>query len=181
MLLFGDECRRTQRGNNNAYCQDNVISWFDWRRVRKHKGLLRFCQALIAFRKAEPTVRQSSFLTGRPVRPSGLPDASWYSPSGNPVDWTEADGSLVCLLAAVPSRDKLSPPTHHVLLMCHAGKEPREFVMPPTAAGRPWRLFMDTGAESPADIHPDLDGPPINGPIRLESQSLVCYVAADES
>jgi isoamylase len=181
MLLFGDECRRTQRGNNNAYCQDNVISWFDWRRVRKHKGLLRFCQALIAFRKAEPTVRQTSFLTGRPVRPSGLPDASWYSPSGKPVDWTKDDGSLVCLLAAVPSRDKLLPPTHHVLLMCHAGSEPREFVAPPAAAGRPWRLFVDTAAESPADIFPDLDGPPISGPTRLESRSLVCYVAADES
>ena len=66
MLLCGDECRRTQRGNNNAYCQDNDISWFDWRLVRKHRGLWRFCRALIAFRKAEPSVRRTGFLTGQP-------------------------------------------------------------------------------------------------------------------
>ena len=84
MLLAGDECRRTQRGNNNAYCQDNDISWFDWKLVEKHEGLRRFCQALIAFRKAEPTVRQTNFLRGQPRRPGGLPDVSWFAPAGQP-------------------------------------------------------------------------------------------------
>ena len=83
MLLFGDECRRTQQGNNNAYCQDNAISWFDWRLVRKNEHLLRFCQALMEFRKAEPTVRRTDFLTGLPVRPGGLPDVSWYGSAGD--------------------------------------------------------------------------------------------------
>ena len=103
MMVAGDECRRTQRGNNNAYCQDNAISWFDWRLVKKHEDLRRFCQALIAFRKAEPTVRQTR-LPHRPAgRPGGLPDVSWYNADGGPVDWEQpTTASLTCLLAAVP-------------------------------------------------------------------------------
>lgn len=182
MLLSGDECRRTQRGNNNAYCQDNPISWFDWRRVVKHKDVFRFCQALIAFRKAEPTVRQSRFVTGEPVRPGGLPGVSWFDAEGRSVDWGRHDCSLVSLLAAVARSDPLSPPAHHVLLMVHAGTEPREFVLPKIGAGLPWRLFLDTAADSPRDIYPELDGPapPPGGPIRLESRSTVCFVAADD-
>ena len=83
MLLAGDECRRTQQGNNNAYCQDNAISWFDWRLVQRNEPLVRFVQALIAFRRSEPTVRRTDFLTGQPVRPGGLPDASWFSPGAS--------------------------------------------------------------------------------------------------
>ncbi len=182
MLLFGDECRRTQRGNNNAYCQDNAISWFDWQCVRKHAGLVRFVQALVAFRKAEPTVRQTGFLTGRPARPGRLPDVSWFSAAGGPVDWSNGDGGLACLLAAVPSRNKLSPPTHHVLMLFHAGPEPRSFELPRPARGLPWRLFVDTAAEPPADVFPDLDGPPPppDNRLRMEGRSLVCFVAPDE-
>ena len=64
MLLAGDECRRTQQGNNNAYCQDNEISWFDWELVERNSGLLRFAKSLIAFRKRQPAVRRDSFLVG---------------------------------------------------------------------------------------------------------------------
>ncbi len=67
MLLSGDECRRTQRGNNNAYCQDNAISWFDWRLVEKNADLVRFVQGLIALRRANPTVRRKDFLRGEPI------------------------------------------------------------------------------------------------------------------
>ncbi len=86
MILMGDECRRTQRGNNNAYCQDNAISWFNWKLVRKNESLRRFLAALVAFRRAEPTIRQSNFLTGRPLRPGGLPDVSWYNAQGTAVE-----------------------------------------------------------------------------------------------
>jgi glycogen operon protein len=181
MIVAGDECRRTQRGNNNAYCQDNAISWFDWRLVDKHKSLGRFCRALIAFRKAEPTIRQTSFLSGQPVCPGGLPDASWYNADGKPIDWDRNDRSLVCLLAAVPRTDTSTEPNHHLLLFCHADPEPREFTFPEPARIIPWRLFIDTAAQSPEDIYPELDGPipPSPGVIRLESRSMICYVAPD--
>ncbi len=182
MLLAGDECRRTQRGNNNAYCQDNAVSWFNWRLAEKHQDLRRFCQALIAFRKAEPTVRQSNFLDGEPVRPAGMPDTSWYNPSGEPVDWGRRENSLICLLAAQPQRDVLRPPNHHLLMLFHAGSEPLEFRLPPLARGLKWRQFIDTAAEPPADVYPDRDGPapPSDGVIELQGRSLVCYVGPDE-
>ena len=73
MLLAGDECRRTQSGNNNAYCQDNEITWFNWKLVERYESLRRFCAALVAFRKAEPTVRQPEFLRGQPFAPAACP------------------------------------------------------------------------------------------------------------
>ena len=180
MILFGDECRRTQRGNNNAWCQDNDLSWFDWRLVHKHRGLRRFCQGLIALRKAEPALRRTTFLTGKPLQPGGLPDVSWYGPQGGEVDWTADQGSLVCLWAALPPKYEDSPPAHHVLLMCHAGPESCRFVVPGTVRDLHWRLFLDTAAKSPGDLYFDGDGPPLpsGGGVDLESRSMVCYVAA---
>ncbi|MFV1035437.1 hypothetical protein QML28_29960, partial [Klebsiella pneumoniae] len=101
MIQAGDELARSQRGNNNAYCQDNEISWVNWDYMKRHRSLVRFCQALIAFRRSEPTVRQENFLTGTPRRPGGLPDLSWFNPDGHGVDWHRDERSLVCLLAAV--------------------------------------------------------------------------------
>lgn len=182
MLLFGDECRRTQQGNNNAYCQDNDISYFDWRLVRSNKPLRRFCQGLISFRRAEPTVRRTTFLSGQPASPGGLPDVSWYRADGGPVDWNSDDRLLVCLLAAVPRTSKLASPNHHVLIICHSGLEPRQVRLPIATRGLPWRLFVDTAAKSPGDIFPDLDGPPFpEAEVTVEPRSLVCYVAPQVS
>ena len=182
MILSGDEIRRTQRGNNNAYCQDNAISWFDWKLVKKNEPLRRFCQALIAFRKAEPTVRQVDFLTGQPVRPGGLPDISWHSAQGGPIDWDSDERSLTCILAALPRRRSIDTPNHHILLMYHAGIESREFKVPEIALDVPWRLFVNTAAEPPNDVYPGLDGPRpgAGGVVPVESRSLLCFVATDQ-
>ncbi|MEN6450917.1 MAG: glycogen debranching protein GlgX [Thermoguttaceae bacterium] len=181
MILFGDECRRTQLGNNNAYCQDNEISWFNWKLAEKNAGLRRFCQGLIAFRKAEPTVRQTDFFRGQPRRPGGLPDVSWYGPSGIAAEWSADSRSLVCLLAAAPSDERLDVPNHHVLMLMHAGTDARHFILPPLARNYPWRLFLNTAAESPADIYPSLDGPAAspNGIVPMEARSMVVYIAWD--
>src|SRR5213075_2203997 len=88
MLLGGDEFGRTQGGNNNAFCQDNEISWFDWKSVDGE--LLEFSRSLIAFRAAHPTFRRRSFLTGGAPRGSGLPDVWWFRPDGRKMtqrDW----------------------------------------------------------------------------------------------
>ena len=181
MILAGDECRRTQRGNNNAYCQDNPTSWFDWKLTKKHESLVRFCRTLIAFRRAEPTVRRTDFLTGQPTSPGGFPDISWYNAKGAPVNWESTARSLVCLLAAVPATAAAAPPTNHILTMYHGGVEAKTFRIPPIARTASWRLFLDTAADAPDDAYPNLDGPrfPANGKITLEAHSLVCYVATD--
>ena len=88
MLLAGDECRRTQRGNNNAYCQDNEISWFDWRLLQQQPrpAPLRAGPDRLPPRRAG-TVRQLNFLTGRPAAPAACPTWPGYNADGRPVDW----------------------------------------------------------------------------------------------
>ncbi|MCE5267727.1 MAG: glycogen debranching protein GlgX [Planctomycetaceae bacterium] len=181
MLLAGDECRRTQLGNNNAYCQDNEVSWFDWKLIDKHAGLRRFCEGLIHFRRAEPTVRQTDFFRGEPRRADGLPDVSWYGPSGSEVEWSADSRSLVCLLAAAPPEEGQGPLNHHVLMLMHAGTDPRHFILPPLARGLGWRLLLNTAADSPADIYPDLDGPALPQPevVPMEARSMVVYIARE--
>ncbi len=181
MLLAGDECRRTQQGNNNAYCQDNEISWFDWRLVEEHRDLWRFCRALLAFRRSEPTVRQTDFFRGQPRRPGGLPDVTWFGPSGGPIDWASDSRSLVCLVAAAEPAEPLASPNHHVLLLIQAGTDSRHFILPPPARGLPWRLLLNTAAASPSDIYPNLDGSPApsTGVVPMEARSMVVYIAPD--
>jgi isoamylase len=175
MLVFGDECRRTQKGNNNAYCQDNETSWFDWSLVEKNADLVRFVQSLIHFRRQQPTVRRETFLTGKPEIDGALPDVSWYSALGTAVDWSGNDGTLICLLKA--PQDK---PAKDVLLLINATGSPREFILPPVAKGTAWRLFVDTAADPPSDVYPNYDGPPPprSRRLTLSYRSLCCFVAA---
>src|SRR5262249_3091899 len=149
---FGDECRRTQRGNNNAYCQDNAISWFDWELVESNADLFRFCQGLIEFRKNQPTLHRKTFLKGKPAMPDDLPDVSWFGCDGQPMDWNADDHSLICLLAAWPKIGAKQLVARHLMILCHAGNSPRQFVLPELAGGIQWRLFLNTAADSPHDI-----------------------------
>jgi isoamylase len=179
MLLAGDECRRTQRGNNNAYCQDNEISWFDWRLVRKNADLVRFIRGLIEFRKTQPAVRRTNFLEGHPTRPGGLPDVSWFSTTGLRIDWNRDSCSLACLFAAPDSGPDASADARHVLIFFHSGTLPRDFVLPWHIRDLEWRQFVNTAAPTPDDVHPDLDGPkvPSDSIVRAEPRSLLGYVA----
>jgi glycogen operon protein len=84
MFVMGDEVRRTQRGNNNAYCQDNEISWFDWSRLENPEGrrLLEFSRRLIGLRHAHPIFRRPKFFQGRKIRGSDVKDVMWFDPDG---------------------------------------------------------------------------------------------------
>lgn len=179
MFVAGDECRRTQRGNNNAYCQDNEISWFDWNLVQQNKDLVRFVRALVHFRRNQPTVRRKRFLTGRPEREGALPDVSWYSPLGTAVDWHANDPAFIALLSAPGPQNDPEGLGRDVMLFVNGTTMPREFIMPPVAKGTRWRLFVDTAAQPPHDVYPQLDGPPPPQAQRLvlAARSLCCYVA----
>ncbi|MFM7072146.1 MAG: glycogen debranching protein GlgX [Planctomycetota bacterium] len=179
MVVFGDECRRTQRGNNNAYCQDNEISWFDWSLVERNADLLRFARTLIQFRRGQPSVRRPAFLTGRPTQEGELPDLSWYSPLGTAVDWHGHDLALTCLLKAPEPDQDPDGLGRSVLILVNATVEPREFVIPPVARGIPWRQFIDTAEAAPYDIYPQADGPrlPETGRLTVPYRSLTCFVA----
>jgi glycogen operon protein len=175
MILSGDEVLRTQRGNNNAYCQDNPISWFDWRLVERSAEMLRFVQALVAFRRRQPNVRRGSFLTGKPARPGMLPDVSWYGANGKLIEW-HANGPSLTSVFGTSGLD--NPAARAVMIMLHAGCQPQRFVLPQPASNLTWRQFIDTAAESPNDIFPDANGPVLGKePVMLEHHSLHCYVA----
>jgi glycogen operon protein len=180
MLLMGDECRRTQRGNNNAYCQDNALSWFDWKLVEKNDGLLRFTQALIEFRRQQPAVRRVDFPSGDAPRPGELPDVLWFGPDGRRKDWRAGCPSLTCMFSAPPA-DAARPKPRHVLIMMHAGRQPREFTIPLLPKPVNWRVFLDTRQNSPNDIFPALDGPfpPPLGRVCLDHHSTMVFVSTE--
>jgi glycogen operon protein len=180
MILAGDECRRTQQGNNNAWCQDNPVSWFDWRLVEQEADMVRFVRELVALRRSNPTLRRRDFLVGGASGVGDLPDVEWFSPEGVHIDWYAADGSLACFFGAPAARDAADVP-RHVLVLAHAGSAPKTFHFPqaePLRALR-WRLFIDTGRSPPADIHPAGAGPLIDvrQPLALSDHALVCLLA----
>jgi isoamylase len=94
MLLHGDEAGRTQRGNNNAYCQDNELSWQDWRIQGPARALLAFTRSLIALRRAHPVFRRSRFFYGRRLHGAEVKDLTWFRPDGKEIaeeDWTNPE------------------------------------------------------------------------------------------
>ncbi|HVB33611.1 MAG TPA: glycogen debranching protein GlgX [Patescibacteria group bacterium] len=140
MLLGGDEFRRTQRGNNNAYCQDNQISWYDWGLAEKNREIHRFCRGMIAFRRAHPVLRQETFYT--------VDDLRWFNPEGAVPDWFDPETrSLACLIFGRGEPD--------LCLIFNAGVEPAAFVLPKPFAGGSWRLAADTFRDPPQDFLED--------------------------
>ncbi|MDT4963426.1 MAG: isoamylase [Pseudonocardiales bacterium] len=157
MLLGGDELGRTQHGNNNAYCQDNAISWFDW--SSPDEQLLGFTRKLIALRRAHPVLRRSRFLTG--VEATEL---RWYTPTGaemSPSDWGDpAVRSIAVYLDGADDPDRATDGTPLVdddfLLLINAWWQPLDFALPATRAGQTWSPEIDTyepsGTAPPAII-----------------------------
>lgn len=160
MITAGDEISRTQKGNNNAWCQNNPVSWFNWKLVSKNSAFLRFAKAIIQTRRSEPHLRRARYLIGERLAPTQFPDVGWFSPEGRNVDWNSPDNRLTILLSA-DARSGEHPGRHHFLLFINGTPEETSFTFPETAlfSGANWHLFVDTGAESPNDIYPDFNGP----------------------
>ncbi|MEN0110119.1 MAG: glycogen debranching protein GlgX [Planctomycetota bacterium] len=177
MMVSGDEVLRTQRGNNNAYCQDNALSWFDWRLVERNAEMLRFTQQLIALRRRQPVLRRADFLTGGPRAHGDRPDVAWYGVGGQAIDWHQTFHSLTCVLSPTGLDD---PDARHVMTMMHSGGQPQDFRVPETARSLDWRLVVDTSAEPPADAYVDTRGPALDthDPLRLDHHTLKCFIAS---
>ncbi|SMX33876.1 glycogen debranching protein GlgX [Maliponia aquimaris] len=143
MLLAGDEGGNTQHGNNNAYCQDNEISWLDWQAM--DQDLVGFTAALAQFRKAHPVLRQTHFLHGA-ERPDGQPDVEWRAFDGSELNWRDPGLSSLCLLlrGCAESREGRADP-QEVLLAFNREALPQELHLPDPEAGR-WRREIDTAA-----------------------------------
>ena len=144
MIRAGDEVRRTQLGNNNAYCQDNEIGWFDWTRVEQHGEILRFFRGMIDFRKRHASLRRSDFFSGR-TNSRGLPDIAWHACRLGGPGWNDPESRVLAFtLAGFDEEDDL-----HVML----NMDWRSFDFElPKIPGRRWVRAVDTARPSPEDI-----------------------------
>ncbi|GGC54587.1 glycogen debranching protein GlgX [Chelatococcus reniformis] len=144
MLLMGDELSRTQDGNNNAYCQDNDISWLDWRRDAKvDPDLLAFTQALVRLRRQNDAFRRRKFLTGEPVaRNHGLRDVYWLAPDGREMtldDWNDGLRRTIGIQLGNDARDG-----KRFLLLLNADEREIPFTLDETLPGERWVGIFDT-------------------------------------
>ncbi len=144
MLAMGDEARRTQRGNNNAYCQDNELSWFDWRAVENQPGLLRLVRGLIRFTQARTLFEEERFWNADSAA-NAAPQITWHGIHLNQPDWGHDSHSLAFSLHNPEAQEHL-----HIIL--NAYWEPLAFDLPLLPAGQLWRRVVDTARPSPADL-----------------------------
>lgn len=168
MLLAGDEVLRTQQGNNNAWCQDNEISWFDWRLTTANGDMLRFVREMIALRRRHPCLSRPRFLTGEADPATGLPDIAWQGREPGRLPWEDPDGRFIAFTLAGfgPGEGPLQ-----VLVNMSDRSEP---VGLPVLRGWTWHLAVDTARASPLDIVPPPDQAPFTEPqYRSQPRSVV--------
>jgi isoamylase len=159
MLTGGDEVARTQNGNNNAYCQDNELSWFDWERCEEQARLLSFTRRIIQLRLAHPNLRRRRFFQDRVIRtPAGgkpvkiVKDIAWFSPDGNEVPDDAWGAEWIRSIALLLNGQTLQVADengewvldHSFLLLVNASHEGVRFNLPPSPTGNPWVQIVDT-------------------------------------
>jgi isoamylase len=144
MICGGDEVRRSQRGNNNPYCQDNEISWFDWSLVDKDREIFRFCQRMIDFRKRNRALRRSEFFTGE-TNARGLIDIAWHACRLSSPGWSDPNSRALAFTLAGREQDQ------DIHVMMNMYWESLDFELPPLS-GRAWSRAVDTALLPPDDI-----------------------------
>ncbi|MCX8087576.1 MAG: glycogen debranching protein GlgX [Rhodocyclaceae bacterium] len=155
MILAGDEMGRTQRGNNNAYCQDNEVSWVNWNLSQADRELLEFVARLVHLRRAHPVFRRRNFFQGRPIRGSGIKDIHWLKPDGTEMndhewlhDYAKSLGVYLSgeALEEVDARGRPVKDDNFVLLF-NAHHERVDFKLPAIGANCVWHVVIDTHYE----------------------------------
>jgi glycogen operon protein len=155
MLSHGDELGRTQGGNNNAYAQDNEITWVNWELDERQQSLVAFTRRLIALRQAHPVLRRRHFFRGTAVEGSQQKDVTWIRSDGNEmtdVDWANADARALGMLidgAATDEVDERGQAVHGdtLLLMLNSGESPVQFTLPALGGKNIWVVMLDTAHE----------------------------------
>jgi glycogen operon protein len=172
MFVAGDEIGRTQNGNNNAYCQDNELSWFDWERADANGDLFRFFKGMIGLRHKHASLRRSSFLTGE-LNQRGVPDVRWHGIDLDQPDWGAGSRVVAFTLSGV---DPLEPDLH---VMMNMDDKTHEFAVP-TEEGRGWAFFADTAKASPDDIaEPGKERPFEDERYAVEGRSIVILTSRE--
>ncbi len=157
MLLGGDEIGRTQQGNNNAYCQDNEISWYDWEHA--DQSLLDFVRSITKFRERHPVFRRRRWFQGRPIRGSEVSDIGWFTPAGEQMsesDWQQGFAKSLGVFLNGEGIPTLNTRGERVVddsfyVLFNAYYEALDFVLPNGAWGNRWTVVLDTNDEQPVN------------------------------
>jgi isoamylase len=164
MLYAGDAIGHTQMGNNNAYCQDNEISWMKWNLQPQDRDLLAFVQRVINLRKRHPVFRRRRFFQGRPIKGANVKDVLWLNPSGNEMSeeqWRDPGVRCLGMFLAGQGLDETDERGRKIgdenfLVLLNADHEDVVFTLPVFRPGTRWVAWMDTSREDglrPADSH----------------------------
>ncbi len=181
MICGGDELGRTQKGNNNAYCQDNDISWVHWSLDDEDEEFLEFTRMLIRLRQRHPVLRRRRFFQGRPLRGHGVKDLVWIDPSG--VEMTDEMwmslhvqclGMMLSGIGLDETTSRGEPIDDETLcVLLNGGEAPVEFVVPVLESGVPWTVVFDTAK-------PRLKSAPLAGTTYALAGRSVVLLSADE-
>ncbi len=152
MIAQGDEMGRTQFGNNNAYCQDNELSWVDWSFTDAQRDFLQFARRVIRLWKDQPVFQRRKFFHGRSIRGQEVKDLTWYSPSGKELtdrEWMEPHGRVLGFRLAGDLLDEVDERGHRIvgetlLVVMNAGFETTDFRLPEEPSGWVWEKLLDT-------------------------------------
>ena len=180
MLLHGDEMGRTQRGNNNAYCQDNEISYVDWKDAQEQWALLDFTARLSRLRREHPVFRRRRFFHGRPIRGTrdGLSDLVWFTPAGSPMTDEDWEAGFAKSLGVFLNGEAISEPDPRgqrvtddtFLLLFNAHDEDITFHLPAARYGESWTVELDTSSPF---LDEDSPGLKAATPVTVEARSLM--------
>ncbi len=152
MLLGGDEFRRTQKGNNNAYCQNNEISWYNWDLKEKHGDIYLFCKELIAFRQRHPAFHRPEFYSGKDSNHNTIPDITWYGVDGCAPNWGRHCHTLALRIDGSKAEIAADRDDNDFFIMLNASGQNANFSICDSPKGRKWHRAIDTALESPNDI-----------------------------
>ena len=152
MLLGGDEMGRTQGGNNNAYCQDNEISWYNWSLLESNADLYRFVKEIIRFRLRHPGFMRPEFYTGRDGNYNAIPDITWFDEGGNIIVWEEAGPCLSMRMDGSRADTLADKDDNDFFIMFNGSSEEVAFRICDPMDSKKWVRAVDTGLPSPLDI-----------------------------
>jgi glycogen operon protein len=158
MILGGDEFARTQDGNNNAYCQDNNISWYNWNLIEQNNGLHRFIKEVIAFRLRNPCFRRPEFYSGKDGSYNAAPEIIWLDEKCQKIDWEKTDSAFSYCLFGTKSEKESDRTKNDFFIMLNANVSACTFNIYPASADedgknkKTWFRAIDTGLTSPDDI-----------------------------
>jgi isoamylase len=160
MISGGDEFGRTQGGNNNAYCQDSEISWYEWRLDDERKAMLAFTKKLIALRRDHPALRRAKFFKGRKIFGTNTRDLMWFNFDGRPMnegDWTNAWAKSLSMFLAgrgveLTGADGEPVGDDDLIVLINGSHEPLDFTMPDLGfRDGAWELIIDTSSDAASE------------------------------